>query len=105
MAKKERSFKQDYLKAALAGLFCSSIGVMGHTQETTTSSTASTSAQAKVHCYGINSCKGKSSCHTASNTCAGKNTCKGQGWVLKTAEECKKAGGTVKAAVKKGKSS
>ena len=30
-------------------------------------------------CPGVNSCKGKGSCHGAGHACAGKNGCKGQG--------------------------
>jgi uncharacterized membrane protein len=59
----------------------------------------STLAQAnthKVHCYGVNSCKGQSECKTATNKCKGENTCKGKGVVLKTAKECKAMGGKLK---------
>jgi hypothetical protein len=50
---------------------------------------------AKVHCAGVNSCKGKGSCHSASNGCAGKNGCKGKGWVVMSEKECKDKGGKV----------
>ncbi|HEY4127366.1 MAG TPA: hypothetical protein VGN70_04920 [Gammaproteobacteria bacterium] len=33
------------------------------------------------NCYGVNACKGKSSCKTADNSCVGKNSCKGKGFV------------------------
>ncbi len=33
------------------------------------------------NCYGVNACKGKSSCKTAENACVGKNACKGKGFV------------------------
>ncbi len=33
----------------------------------------------KVHCQGVNACKGKSACKTAANDCAGMNACKGKG--------------------------
>jgi hypothetical protein len=49
----------------------------------------------KVHCQGVNSCKGKSACHGASNGCAGQNGCKGKGWVEMTEKECKAKGGTI----------
>jgi len=49
---------------------------------------------AKVHCQGVNACKGKSACKTAANDCAGMNACKGKGWVSMTADECEEAGGT-----------
>ena len=51
---------------------------------------------AKVHCSGINSCKGTSECKSAKNDCKGHNACKGQGWVTKdSAKDCEAAGGTV----------
>ena len=43
---------------------------------------ASAADSAKVHCQGVNSCKGKGACHGASNGCAGQNGCKGKGWAL-----------------------
>jgi hypothetical protein len=52
-------------------------------------------ADGKVHCQGVNACKGKSACKTAANDCAGMNACKGKGFVAMTAAECKEAGGTV----------
>lgn len=52
---------------------------------------------AKVHCAGVNSCKGTSECSTAKNACAGQNTCKGQGWVSLTKEQCVEAQAKVKA--------
>ena len=48
----------------------------------------------KVNCYGVNACKGKSSCKTAKNECKGKNACKGQGVMKKTAKKCAKLKGT-----------
>ena len=50
---------------------------------------------AKVHCSGVNDCKGKSGCKTASNACAGQNGCKGKGYVELTADECQSKGGKV----------
>ena len=53
---------------------------------------------AKVHCQGINECKGKGSCKSAANACAGQNGCKGKGVVdVDTEEACKTQGGTVTA--------
>lgn len=51
-------------------------------------------AHSKVKCYGVNSCKGKSKCKTAQNGCKAKNSCKGKGFVMKSAKDCKKMGGT-----------
>jgi len=64
------------------------------------SSTGSAPADqtAKVHCQGVNACKGKSGCRTAHNACAGQNGCKGQGFVDMTAQQCEAEGGTVAAA-------
>jgi len=53
-------------------------------------------ATAKVHCFGVNSCKGKSDCMTPKNSCKGMNSCKGEGWIFKeSAEACTAAGGKV----------
>ena len=57
--------------------------------------TASAADAAKVHCQGVNSCKGKSACHSASNACAGQNGCKGKGWIELSEKECKDKGGTI----------
>ena len=51
--------------------------------------------EAKVHCGGINACKGQSECKTATNECAGKNACKGKGIVSTTEKECADKGGKV----------
>ena len=51
--------------------------------------TASFAAEsAKVHCTGVNSCKGTSECSTAKNSCKGQNSCKGEGWVSLSKDEC-----------------
>ncbi|MGE3829438.1 MAG: hypothetical protein AB7F76_00450 [Parvibaculaceae bacterium] len=50
---------------------------------------------AKVHCMGVNACKGQSACKTANSACKGQNACKGQGFLEKTKAECDAAGGTV----------
>ena len=47
--------------------------------------------QGKIHCEGVNSCKGKSDCASAKNSCQGQNACKGQGFKEMTKEECEKA--------------
>jgi hypothetical protein len=50
----------------------------------------------KVHCFGINSCKAKSDCHTPKNSCKGLNACKSQGWLKVESEQaCTDAGGKV----------
>ena len=71
----------------VAGLLLAVAPRVGHADDKT--------KEAKVHCGGINSCKGKGSCSGASNGCAGQNGCKGKGWVEATAKECKDKKGTV----------
>lgn len=53
---------------------------------------------AKVHCMGVNECKGHGGCKTEANACAGQNGCKGKGYVELTEAECKTKGGSVMAA-------
>ena len=43
---------------------------------------------AKMHCSGVNSCKGTSECKSAKNSCKGMNSCKGTGWVSMTKADC-----------------
>ena len=47
--------------------------------------------EAKIHCEGVNSCKGQTECQTASNACKGQNSCKGKGWLEMTKAECNAA--------------
>lgn len=54
-----------------------------------------TGTEAKVHCGGVNACKGTSECKTASHGCKGQNSCAGQGWVALSKEECEAKGGKV----------
>lgn len=42
---------------------------------------ADASASSNGACFGVNACKGKSSCKTASSGCQGQNSCKGSGFV------------------------
>ena len=56
---------------------------------------AADTREAKVHCAGINSCKGKSECSSARNGCKGQNQCKGEGWLSMSEQECKAKGGKV----------
>lgn len=51
------------------------------------------SSEAKVHCTGVNACKGKSDCKTVSNACKGQNNCKGQGFVAVSEKTCNQIGG------------
>ncbi|MEO8038105.1 MAG: hypothetical protein ABI794_05005 [Betaproteobacteria bacterium] len=72
------------LAVAAAGVFMSGVAA-----------TAVAADEAKVHCVGINACKGKSDCKTAESSCKGKNACKGKGFVATTEKQCKEKGGTV----------
>ncbi len=65
------------LATAAAGLFATAV-----------ISTASAAEEAKVHCEGVNSCKGQSACQSAHNSCKGQNSCKGKGWLYLTKAEC-----------------
>ena len=55
-------------------------------------------AEAKVHCMGVNGCKGQSACKTAQNECKGQNACKGQGFTEMTQKECDAAKAKMKQA-------
>jgi hypothetical protein len=65
------------MATAAAGLFA-----------TAAISTASAAEEAKVHCDGVNGCKGQSACQTATHACKGQNSCKGQGWLYLSKAEC-----------------
>jgi hypothetical protein len=78
------STKGALIAAMAAGLFAASAPL-----------TASAGDSDKVHCQGVNACKGQGACHSASNACAGNNGCKGKGWVSTTEKECKDKGGKV----------
>lgn len=46
---------------------------------------------AKIHCMGVNACKGQSACKTATNACKGRNSCKGSGFLELTEQQCTEA--------------
>ena len=48
---------------------------------------------AKIHCTGVNACKGKAECKSAKNECKGQNACKGQGYTSLSEKDCKAKGG------------
>ena len=54
-------------------------------------STAFAGSDAKIHCTGVNACKGQSACKSANNACKGQNSCKGKGFLEMTQQECKDA--------------
>lgn len=75
--------KSAVLAAAAAALFTAGV---------TAPDTASADHhEAKIHCEGVNGCKGQADCATASHDCSGKNSCKGKGWKSMAAEDCEKA--------------
>jgi len=51
-------------------------------------------SDAKVHCFGVNKCKGHNDCKTASNACKGHGSCKGQGFVAMSKKDCDAKGGS-----------
>ena len=50
--------------------------------------TVAAKEEAKVHCNGVNQCKGQSACQSANNACKGQNSCKGKGWLYLSKAEC-----------------
>ena len=77
------STKGAFIAAAVAGLFASATPLVVSAKE------------AKVHCQGVNACKGKGGCKGADNACKGQNGCKGKGYMEMTEKQCKAKGGTV----------
>tara|TARA_R110000868_G_scaffold235421_1_gene489346 strand:- start:8027 stop:8287 length:261 start_codon:yes stop_codon:yes gene_type:complete len=47
-------------------------------------------------CFGVNACKGKSSCKTSKSSCKAHNSCKGKGFVMVSKKACQQMGGEVK---------
>lgn len=82
----KRGSKGMLFATAAAGLFLSGAVVAQATDK---------AADDKVHCAGVNACKGQGACAGGGHSCAGKNGCKGQGWVDASKEECAKKGGKV----------
>ena len=56
-------------------------------------SAATAAEEGKVHCYGVNKCKGTGACGGKGHSCAGQNACKGQGFLELSKEECLKMEG------------
>lgn len=56
-------------------------------------STTFAGEDAKVHCYGVNKCKGHNDCKSAENACKGKSACKGKGFVAMSKHACEAVGG------------
>lgn len=81
------------IAAAAAALAVSSFAFAAENPAGSTG--AAVAAGDKVHCYGINSCKGASDCKTAINSCKGKNACGGKGFKAVTAKECLTSDGVI----------
>jgi uncharacterized membrane protein len=81
--------KNVLLAAAFAGL---AMSATVHADSTTKKDAQSSEGQ----CYGVNSCKGTSACHSEQNSCAGQNTCKAKGWIKMTEKACKDKKGSFK---------
>ena len=73
-----------FLAATVAGLFMTGKLIA----QSQTEAAKPEAKSAKVHCEGVNGCKGKGACKGADNSCGGKNGCKGKGWVEMTKDEC-----------------
>ena len=71
------------LASAAAGLMAVA-GVAG---------TAAAGSGDKVHCYGVNKCKGTGACGGKGHSCAGENKCKGQGFLEVDEDTCLKIEG------------
>ncbi len=95
------------VQAALAGLFAVALAGSAAAEDAPKTDAAAKpapvkkahkkmAAAEKVHCFGVNSCKGKSECAVdGKSQCKGQNACKGQGWVALTTKSCKAKKGTV----------
>jgi len=73
-----------------AALAMSAAGMAG---TVSTAVASSDGADAIVHCFGVNKCKGHNDCKTAENACKGHANCKGHGFVAMPASSCEHVGG------------
>ena len=80
--------------AAAAALFALSAAAFAATPPAGSSGVA-VAANDKVHCYGLNSCKGQADCKTSVNSCKGQGSCKGLGFKGTAAAECLTKGGII----------
>ena len=91
------------VRAALVGLLGAAMSATAQTEAPIGGQKPSASKKVpvkktaeKVHCFGINSCKGTSECGVdGKSACAGQNACKGQGWISLSRKVCGKKKGTV----------
>ncbi len=75
--------------------FAAAAAVMAFANLASAPAVAKDAKDAKVHCYGVNSCKGTSDCKTMQHECKGQNTCKGHGFKELTADACTAQGGSL----------
>jgi uncharacterized membrane protein len=71
--------KNGTLAAAVAGLM--TLGALAATA-------AADAEPEKVHCYGVNQCKGTGDCSGKGHKCAGQNGCAGQGHINLPKDVC-----------------
>src|SRR5271154_6656970 len=71
------TMKGAFVAATVAGLFAAAMPAV-----------VRAAGSDKVHCSGINDCKGKGACKGGASSCKGMNDCKGKGWVETTDKEC-----------------
>ena len=83
------------LAAAAAGLLLAGCAGHGTMDKTDSMMEHGKAMEAKVHCAGINSCKGQTACKSASNECKGQNSCKGKGFLSLSKPDCAAKGGSV----------
>lgn len=88
-----KTTKNMLLGAAMVGIL--SMGVS--TAEAKSKAKKVSKGDAKVHCKGVNECKGQGNACKAGETCKpGANECKGQGVIAMDSEAaCTEKGGTV----------
>lgn len=80
--------------ASIAALLAMSFAAAAATNPAGSSGVA-VAASDKVHCYGVNDCKGQADCKTAKNECKGQGSCKGLGFKGVTAKACLEQSGTI----------
>jgi hypothetical protein len=81
--------------ASIAAVMALSMSAAVAAENPKGSSGAAIGASDKVHCYGVQSCKGNSDCKTAEHACKGQNACKGHGFKGVSAKDCFDKGGVI----------
>ena len=87
------SVKGAIVATAVAAMF--SMAFAGDAASQPTKKAPAKKAAAKIHCMGVNSCKGQGACASADNSCKGQNSCKGKAWIETTAKQCTDQKGTI----------